>query len=340
MIYKVLGTGISHGRLGGDGRAWEKSLLVALALPGTADELRLKSGEVLHGTVTAFDGRQFTVQTAYGTLQVPRSDLATATLSGDAAEPAAVPPGVATVGPGETDSGEAPASLVPAWGMVPEGAAACWNLDGTAEDATGNHHGRIEGSPEPVADRHGQARAALRFAGRQGERVTVPHGPQLAPAELTVSAWVSAERPQRWARILDKLNCAAKSGYALFRHEKREVFCFQAFGEGSKEVWVESTSKVGPGWTHIAASYDSHIARLYVNGVLEDEERYDVPLRHNDKPLTLGGGFDGYNHFPWSGAIDAVRIYDRALSAAEIRALFEGQEGPLGSADLMGRDRI
>jgi uncharacterized repeat protein (TIGR01451 family) len=81
-------------------------------------------------------------------------------------------------------------------------------------------------------------------------------------------------------------------------------------------------------WNHIAAVYDqpSGTRRIYVNGALI-AERTDPPITVTDSiaDLAIGGGLVSPTILegPFAGLIDEVEIYDRALSAAEIQAIFD-----------------
>ena len=72
-------------------------------------------------------------------------------------------------------------------------------------------------------------------------------------------------------------------------------------------------------WTHLAATYDGTTQRLYVNGTqvasIDDRGRRS---RRSDSPLRIGGNAIWAEWF--TGLIDEVRVYRRALSAAEIQA--------------------
>jgi hypothetical protein len=70
-------------------------------------------------------------------------------------------------------------------------------------------------------------------------------------------------------------------------------------------------------WTHIAATYDASKLTLYVDGVVSSTVPDNGALRQSDSPLRLGGNIWG----EWfAGAIDEVRVYNRALSPAEVKA--------------------
>ena len=68
-------------------------------------------------------------------------------------------------------------------------------------------------------------------------------------------------------------------------------------------------------WTHIAATYDGSMLRLYVNGQLANASAGAGSIVASTRDLWLGRA-------PWgegfAGTLDDVRIYSRALTAAEI----------------------
>lgn len=79
-------------------------------------------------------------------------------------------------------------------------------------------------------------------------------------------------------------------------------------------------------WTHIAATYDGNVARIYVNGILRGEmnrvgsivEDPNIPVMIGMQPVT--------NNKPWIGRIDEVRIYNIALDSSQINTLLSPPE--------------
>jgi hypothetical protein len=69
-------------------------------------------------------------------------------------------------------------------------------------------------------------------------------------------------------------------------------------------------------WTHLAATYDGTTARLFVNGVQAAAQPLAGSLIQAAGVFRIGGNAVWSEWF--SGAIDEVRIYNRALTAAEI----------------------
>jgi hypothetical protein len=70
-------------------------------------------------------------------------------------------------------------------------------------------------------------------------------------------------------------------------------------------------------WAHLAATYDGAIVRLYVNGVQVISRAQTGNIATSTNPLQIGGNSIYGEYF--QGTIDEVRIYNRALSAAEVQ---------------------
>jgi hypothetical protein len=71
-------------------------------------------------------------------------------------------------------------------------------------------------------------------------------------------------------------------------------------------------------WTHLAATYDGTTLRLYVNGNQAGTRTAPGPLLTSSGVLRLGGNNIWGEYF--KGRLDEIRIYNRALSPAEIQS--------------------
>jgi hypothetical protein len=69
-------------------------------------------------------------------------------------------------------------------------------------------------------------------------------------------------------------------------------------------------------WTYVAVTYDSTALRLYVNGREVSRTRVTGEIQRSGDPLWIGGNAPFGEHF--SGRIDELRVYDRALGPSEI----------------------
>ena len=82
-------------------------------------------------------------------------------------------------------------------------------------------------------------------------------------------------------------------------------------------------------WSHLAATYDGATLRIYVNAVQVASQAVTGSIVTSSNPLNVGGNSVWGEYF--AGLIDEVRIYGRALTAAEI------PNGHVG-ADRRGHD--
>jgi hypothetical protein len=140
---------------------------------------------------------------------------------------------------------------------------------------------------------------------------------------MTVAAWVWPDSLSDNGRIITKGGGSGNRGWALN---------VESSGVWSLQVAVNSTTLTSlqvPGvplnaWTHVAGVYDpsgTPSMKLYTNGVLAGTLTAGVPAAQYNSGMnvSIGARADGITR--WDGKIDEVRIYARALSAAEIVAL-------------------
>ncbi|HJV36614.1 LamG domain-containing protein, partial [Geomonas sp.] len=70
-------------------------------------------------------------------------------------------------------------------------------------------------------------------------------------------------------------------------------------------------------WAHLAATFDGTTSRLYVNGALVASKSQSVPIPSSTSPLQIGG--DSLYGEWFSGKIDEVRVYNKALTQTQIQ---------------------
>jgi|GEM_PF-1135958 len=97
---------------------------------------------------------------------------------------------------------------------------------------------------------------------------------------------------------------------------------------GGNSVFVEAPMNYFA-WTHLAATLDgsSGTLSIYTNGVLAVQTNTTIrpfgSLQAGQSPgVGIGNVNDGANNFPFLGDIDEISLYNRALSAGEIQAIY------------------
>ena len=71
-------------------------------------------------------------------------------------------------------------------------------------------------------------------------------------------------------------------------------------------------------WYNVTATRESGVMKVFIDSNLLNHKSNNSSIGSNTWPLVVGG--NGANSF--NGLIDDVRIYDRALSAEEVQALY------------------
>lgn len=109
---------------------------------------------------------------------------------------------------------------------------------------------------------------------------------------------------------------------------KPGVYAGNGGSESGARVNLISTTKTITGsWHHVAATYNNGALKLYVDGQLDRETTVGT-LDYVDAPaLVVGKMAYGYtnatSYFPFIGYISDARVYATALTAAQIKELYE-----------------
>ena len=185
----------------------------------------------------------------------------------------------------------------------------------TVSDASGNgNNGTILNATWTTAGRYG---SALLFNGSNAW-VTVADSASLdLTTAMTIEAWVrpTAAMGTSWRSIILKERPSGLS-YSLYTNTTSGR-PGPYINTGGADLNVRGTSSVpADAWTHLAATYNGTMLQLYVNGTLVKSASFPGALVVSSGVLRIGGNSVWGEWF--KGYIDEVRIYKRALSAAEI----------------------
>lgn len=179
-----------------------------------------------------------------------------------------------------------------------------------AGDSSGNNKtGTLFGTTLPTWV-PGKFGTALSFDGTSS-RVNL--GSVTTPATTTISMWIktssASQKPafsNRGAGVYYGVN-----GGGLFLYDN----------SASPTPGMTSTGKVNDNqWHHVVWTSDSVTSSMYIDGVLDKTQ---AQARGADTG-TAYFGFDNSNTEYFPGSIDEARIYNRALSATEVAALYSG----------------
>lgn len=202
------------------------------------------------------------------------------------------------------------------------GLVAWWKLDegtgATTIDSSGQANtGTLVNAPSWVNGRQGMA---LNFAQASNQAVTINDNPALRLNNNgTISAWINATSygGNNFGRIIDKTtDTTGSNGYTLTINSAISGFQPNAGGCG---VSVNNTVTLGQ-WIHVVWTINSGTFTVYVNGVSKASGSCANPV--NVAHAISIGARSGATDRNFDGIIDDVRIYNRVLTAADIRALY------------------
>jgi hypothetical protein len=294
---------------------------------GVIDDVRIYNRALSQGEI------QTDMNTPVGSTSTPTPVPTATPTAAPTATPTPTPGGTAaptgtpapTASPTPTPSGTAAPSPTPNSTPLPGLVAAYGFNQGsgtTVTDSSGNGlTGTIQGATWTTGGKYGNA---LSFNGTNSY-VDVGNPTLLQmTGSMTWSAWVkAAANPADDGQIVSKANSG--NGWQLKTSPDTGPHTFGVKVTGSSNSAAQrysTTVRQLNVWYHVAGVYNASARTLdiYVNGVLDNGVLVGtVPTSQatNNVNVNIGRRTGG---FYFNGIIDEVRIYNRALSAAEIQA--------------------
>ena len=237
------------------------------------------------------------------------------------------------------------------------GLVAYYPFNGDAKDESGNGNDGIVNGGFFITDRHNNVEGAYMFRGYgYGDNVRVPNSSTMRfDKELTISTWVKQETQDgmdgwgnyasgssmtliskdgdrggfNWGLGNDGINKNQSLSFAI--NNKTDFSNQSDYANSTKNNFIYSNA-----WIQYAISYNSENGetKFYRNGLFQ--ESYNDPsttikginiIEANNRDMYLGiyglaFGWAPLGWFPLNGAMDEVRIYNRALSDNEITILY------------------
>jgi concanavalin A-like lectin/glucanase superfamily protein len=230
---------------------------------------------------------------------------------------------------GATDGGVAEAGIVDAAADGDAAGPPCttgapsmvgwWPADGDMADRVAGHAGTSGTQGGATAVMFGPGKVAGAFDLEGTSYVQIPNAPSFQiTAAITIEAWILANA--LGGRIVDKITAGGADGYLLDTYANKLRLIV-----GSTHLSTASSLPTGA-WVHVAGTWDGTTGRLFVNGSVAGSAAIAGPLPTTSLPLRIGADSNGENRF--SGKIDEVALYNRALTTAEIGAIVAA--GPHG----------
>ncbi len=199
-----------------------------------------------------------------------------------------------------------------------KGLVAHYPFTGDAKDASGTgNHGSVSGATL-TADRFGTAQGAYTFNGKSDHIVVKDHT-SLHLNDFTFTAWVKMTTTSGGNYVLEK--DVVGTGTQDYEWLTSSGKTNGRIGIKGNNYDVPSKTSVATGtWRFVAFRRAGSELSTWIGTVKETMVTAPTgTLTGGKQPLTIGSGWQGTGYF--TGALDDVRIYNRALSAQEIALL-------------------
>ncbi|MBC8450428.1 MAG: hypothetical protein H8D78_22055, partial [Chloroflexi bacterium] len=209
------------------------------------------------------------------------------------------------------------------------GAATFYDSSGYA------NHGTCSGGTCPVAGQTGKYGRALQFDGAD-KVVRIPHSEiNELGKNFSVAAWINPSQLSGVQRIVATARTNSNNGFGFGASGTN--LRFTTFGV--KDYTLTGIGLQTNRWTHVAAVMDSNNAvTFYVDGVARGAIAHTASLNvDTDDVLLIGATTEagsGSTTARFNGLIDEVMVFDRALSADEVRALAQAQAAGVDSVQF------
>jgi hypothetical protein len=216
--------------------------------------------------------------------------------------------------------------------LAAAGLSAWLPLDGNAQDASGGSPGVLNGSPAFASAKVAQG---LRFDGLDDSlRLPASAATDLgAGSGATIEMWINPQQVTAPAALLEWSSTADPQPGLHFYSAVGGAGTLFANLTDTNVVAHQITSPPGVLSTgvfqHVALTYNrtSGLAHLYVNAVPVASNAVGN-LRLETRPdLWLGQRILGGTPYRFSGVMDEVSLYQRALSEAELQAIYQAGAG-------------
>ena len=208
---------------------------------------------------------------------------------------------------------------------IPPNMIAWWKGDGNANDSVGSNHGLNVGGVTYAPGKRGMA---FSFSGNGTDYIEVPANPSLdtpTNGALTVEMWALrlGTNPPLMHMLGKRIGCTGAGGLDTLNYEM--ALNMQTTREGLRFGGTYTPVSTGldlptNAWTHIVGTFNGSQFAYYVNGALVGSRVGELGIP-NSAPLRIGVSGDCFVA-PFSGLLDEIAMYNRALTPAEVQALF------------------
>jgi hypothetical protein len=216
-----------------------------------------------------------------------------------------------------------------AFAQIPtNGLIGYWPFNGNANDESGNgNNGTVHGATLTI-DRFGNQNSAYNFDGVTNFIETNSTIGNFGQSDFTISSWIVSLTGSLEETYIGKRSDGTygNNWFGATEPTTRETYWdIDGDNTGTNHYVLVSNSILNTSnWYNIVFKREGNNWKIFINGV-EDASLTTPTIQNinNTAPMTIGARYWDSNPVGYfTGQIDDVRIYNRALSSSEITSLF------------------
>ncbi|MBI4439939.1 LamG domain-containing protein [Candidatus Woesearchaeota archaeon] len=197
-------------------------------------------------------------------------------------------------------------------------------------------NGSINGSLYNSTSGH-DGKGAYKFDGAS-TYINLTNRPSLTftTQDFTISAWIYPVNLSNHLQIFSKGQYNAEGIYFATNADNKNLD-FRTNQNSATQLTNSTGNSMSEAnrWYHVAVTRDGSVATIYINGVNSTNfSASHINPASSSKSAMIGAYFDAVTQ-PFNGTIDDVMIFNRSLSSAEVKALYENKTNLIVSQELV-----
>lgn len=201
--------------------------------------------------------------------------------------------------------------------------------DAVIDDSIHSNNGEIKGNTKWV---DGKSGTALGFGGG-GDSVEIPASDSLNITDkITLEMWVKVGPGAEVKQAGIEKGGWETGEYSIYPvYEGGTVMQFFDLPAACGDAGIRGPGIQDNQWHYVAGTWDGKVISLYIDGDLETSGKCDGKLKRSNQAVYIGSRLASERFL--TGVVDEVRIYNRALTQAEIKKDMQSF-GPLAVSPL------
>jgi len=229
------------------------------------------------------------------------------------------------------------------------GVISWWPANGNPNDLIATNNGTLINGASYAAGEVGQS---FSFDGAN-QYVQVADSSSLRPQSVTLECWINANTIQpnitgQGASFMSKpVGTGFFDSYQIWLESLSGVVALRGTVGNVTAIGAELVYPFTPVpgiWYHVAYTFDSETENqtLYLNGDVVTDGGSGQQIGYDTNSVLMGSDFDfGQVVLPFDGQVDEASIYNRALTAAEVAAIYTaGSSGKYSTNSLYPNFRV